>query len=111
MQLCENESALNFETFINYLKEHLENYPKKTEEREIILLLFGLAYKKKPCKTVLFSHWDSHSYSQRYTPNEAIALCEKFIKYNLLLDLHLDMSFPEAIDVLKVAFLKQQPSS
>ena len=99
-----NTSIVNFEALMDYLKTNMENYSE--EEKEILLLLFTIAYKKQPQKHLLFRNWSLHSYSKNYTPDEAIALCENFINYNLQLDLQLDMSFPEAIDLLKIAFPK-----
>ncbi len=102
MQSSDNTSAPNFEALMNYLKSNMENYPEGTDEREIILLLFALAYKKSPIPLVLFRNWSLHTYSKNYTPAEALALCENFIKHNL----NLDMDFAEAVNVLKVNFLK-----
>lgn len=89
-------------SFFDYLKEHMENYPIGSDEREIILTLFCIGYKRQPRKEVLFRNWNLYNYSETYSPDQAMALCEKFIKE----DLKLDMNFPKAIAHLKVAYPK-----
>lgn len=101
-------SEPNFEPFMNYLKSHLENYPEGTEQREIILLVFALAYKKRPYQAIIFQNWHLYCHSKRYTPKEAFLLCENFVRNELQYDLHIKPNFVEAIAVLENRFPKIQ---
>ncbi len=96
----------NSEAFFHYLKSNLENYPIGSTDREIILLLFCIAHKKSSIPQILFYHWNVYPYSKIYTPDKAIALCEKFIHKDLGLE---NVSFPELIDLLKIIFPIQHP--
>lgn len=87
--------------FFDYLKENLEkNYSCSSTEREIINLLFLLAMKRNAHPQALFQNWEFHSYSKKYSPEQAIALCEDFIHESL----GYAMNFSETISILKVAF-------
>lgn len=87
--------------FFDYLRQNLEKrYSMESMEREMITVLFVLAMKKSPHPKYLFKHWELYNYSKKYSPEQAITMCEDFIHDGL----GYDMSFPEIIDIFKVAF-------
>lgn len=93
------------DAFFDYLKSNMEKYPIGSNEREIILLLFSIGYRKTARPEALFQNWNIYIYSESYSPIEAINLCENFIHESL----GYNMNFSEAIDVFKVAFPSTTP--
>lgn len=95
-------SNRTIEMLFDFLNQFIGNYPKDSVEREMIRLTLYLGYKYSTIEAI-FKNWNI--LYPKNTPEESIALCNKFIRE----DVGMELDFYQFIEFLKEKFPKKSP--